>query len=52
MGDCPDSINYIAIATKTEGYSLQDLQDLTNRALHKATIRMANDPETKVGYVL
>ena len=48
IGDAPDSINYVSIATKTEGYSLQDLLDLTNRALHKATIRMANETEAEV----
>lgn len=47
-GDSPDSINYVAISTKTEGYSLQDLQDLADRALHNAAIRTAKDPEAKI----
>jgi hypothetical protein len=48
--DDSDPINYISVATRTEGYSPQDLLDLTNRALYKATIRMANDPEGKVRF--
>ncbi|KAG8831700.1 Peroxisome biosynthesis protein pex1 [Serendipita sp. 399] len=37
----PDAheLNYMAIATRTEGYSASDLKDLINRAMHKATIR-------------
>jgi peroxin-1 len=48
--DDSDPINYTSIATRTEGYSPQDLLDLTNRALYKATIRMANDLEGKVRF--
>jgi hypothetical protein len=46
--DDSDPINYTSVATRTEGYSPQDLLDLTNRALYKATTRMANDLEGKV----
>lgn len=45
-----DPINYTSVATRTDGYSPQDLLDLTNRALYKATIRMANDMEGKVRF--
>jgi len=50
--DDSDPINYVSVATRTEGYSPQDLLDLTNRALHKATVRIANDLEGKVCFVL
>lgn len=43
-----DISNYTALATTTEGYSPQDLYDLTRRALHKATIRASKEGETKV----
>jgi hypothetical protein len=32
----------------TEGYSAQDLKDLTNKALHKAVIRQSTDPNDVV----
>lgn len=43
-----DALNYAALASKTEGYSAQDLRDLTNRAVYKATVRAANTADSKV----
>lgn len=37
------SLNYISLATQTEGYSATDLQDLVKRALHVAMIRAADE---------
>jgi len=38
----PESpLNYIALATQTEGYSANDLRDLVARAMHQAAIRAA-----------
>ncbi|KDQ13914.1 hypothetical protein BOTBODRAFT_175049 [Botryobasidium botryosum FD-172 SS1] len=39
MQDPADSLNYVALATQTEGYSATDLQDLVGRAVHQAAIR-------------
>jgi hypothetical protein len=36
-------LNYISLATQTEGYSATDLQDLVKRALHVAMIRAADE---------
>lgn len=42
MGQDPESpLNYMALATQTEGYSATDLQDLVARAVHQATMRSA-----------
>ncbi|PVF92751.1 AAA-domain-containing protein [Serendipita vermifera] len=38
-----ENVNWAAIATMTEGYSAQDLKDLTNKALHQAIIRQSNN---------
>ena len=36
----PDApLNYTALATQTEGYSVTDLKDLVARAVHRAAIR-------------
>ena len=32
-------LNYTALATQTEGYSVTDLKDLVARAVHRAAIR-------------
>ncbi|CAG7848726.1 Peroxisome biogenesis factor 1 AltName: Full=Peroxin-1 [Serendipita indica DSM 11827] len=52
IADAPPTrgLNYVSLATKTEGYSAQDLKDFTDRALHKATIRTAdaNVPEVSL----
>ncbi|KAG6920030.1 hypothetical protein DXG01_010098 [Tephrocybe rancida] len=34
-------LNYVALATQTEGYSVTDLQDLVGRAVHQVAIRAA-----------
>ncbi|KAF9510428.1 hypothetical protein BS47DRAFT_1347980 [Hydnum rufescens UP504] len=38
-------INYIALATQTEGYSATDLRDLAGRAIHQAAIRSLEAPQ-------
>ncbi|KAI0819707.1 AAA-domain-containing protein [Trametes gibbosa] len=35
-------LNYTALATQTEGYSVTDLKDLVARAVHRAAIRTTN----------
>ncbi|CCL98466.1 uncharacterized protein FIBRA_00464 [Fibroporia radiculosa] len=37
--DPSSSLNYTALATQTEGYSVTDLKDLVSRAIHRAAIR-------------
>jgi peroxin-1 len=37
------SLNYMSLATQTEGYSATDLQDLVSRALHRLAIRAPSD---------
>ncbi len=39
-------LNYTALATQTEGYSVTDLKDLVARAVHRAAIRSS---ELQVG---
>ena len=34
-------LNYVSLATQTEGYLATDLRDLVSRAVHQATIRAA-----------
>ncbi|KAG8859203.1 Peroxisome biosynthesis protein pex1 [Serendipita sp. 411] len=41
-------LNYMAIATRTEGYSARDLEDLVNRAMHQATMRSTNERSDSV----
>lgn len=41
-------LNYISLATQTEGYSATDLQDLVKRALHIAMIRAADEKSPTV----
>ncbi|CEL56526.1 Peroxisome biosynthesis protein PAS1 OS=Komagataella pastoris GN=PEX1 PE=3 SV=1 [Rhizoctonia solani AG-1 IB] len=36
-------LNFVALATDTEGYSATDLQDLVGRAVHAAAVRSAAD---------
>ena len=36
-------LNFVALATETEGYSATDLQDLVARAVHQAAIRSSSD---------
>ena len=43
--DPTQPLNYVALATQTEGYSATDLRDLVSRAVHQAAIRLlANGP--------
>ncbi|KIJ51215.1 hypothetical protein M422DRAFT_223669 [Sphaerobolus stellatus SS14] len=41
--DPENPLNYISLATTTEGYLATDLHDLVSRAIHQATIRAAKD---------
>ena len=41
--DAERPLNFIALATETEGYSATDLQDLVARAVHQAAIRSSSD---------
>jgi peroxin-1 len=36
-------LNFVALATETEGYSATDLQDLVARAVHQAVVRSFGD---------
>jgi len=37
--DVEQPLNFVALATETEGYSATDLQDLVARAVHQAVVR-------------
>lgn len=37
--DPTQPLNYVSLATQTEGYSATDLRDLVGRAVHQAAIR-------------
>lgn len=37
--DAERPLNFVALATETEGYSATDLQDLVARAIHQAVVR-------------
>ncbi|KIK68962.1 hypothetical protein GYMLUDRAFT_80351 [Collybiopsis luxurians FD-317 M1] len=41
-------INFTYLATQTEGYCATDLQDLTSRAIHQVSMRMANENKAPV----
>lgn len=41
--DAERPLNFVALATETEGYSATDLQDLVARAVHQAAIRSSSD---------
>lgn len=41
--DTEHSLNYVSVATQTEGYLATDLHDLVSRAVHQATIRAAGE---------
>lgn len=41
--DSEQPLNYVSLATQTEGYLATDLQDLVSRAVHQATIRSAKE---------
>ncbi|KAG8742324.1 Peroxisome biosynthesis protein pex1 [Ceratobasidium sp. 414] len=41
--DTEKPLNFVALATDTEGYSATDLQDLVGRAVHAAAMRSAAD---------
>jgi peroxin-1 len=45
--DAERPLNFIALATETEGYSATDLQDLVARAVHQAAVR-SSDVTSKV----
>ena len=38
-------LNFVALATETEGYSATDLQDLVARAVHQAVVRWSGDSD-------
>ncbi|KAF8608223.1 AAA-domain-containing protein [Ceratobasidium sp. AG-I] len=43
LGSDPEkALNYVALATDTEGYSATDLKDLVGRAIHAAAVRSAS----------
>lgn len=44
-------LNFMSLATQTEGYSATDLKDLVTRALHQAAIRADRGPVIKDGTV-
>ncbi|KAF8331356.1 P-loop containing nucleoside triphosphate hydrolase protein [Cantharellus anzutake] len=44
--DPSQPLNYVALATETEGYSATDLRDLVSRAIHQAAIRSLSLPKT------
>jgi len=47
--DPTQPLNYVALATQTEGYSATDLRDLVSRAVHQAAIRLlGNSPDRSV----
>ncbi len=39
------ALNFVALATETEGYSATDLQDLVARAVHQAVVRSSGDSD-------
>ena len=41
--DAERPLNFVALATETEGYSAIDLQDLVARAVHQAAVRSSGD---------
>jgi len=41
--DAESPLNFVALATETEGYSATDLQDLVARAVHEALVRSSGD---------
>ncbi|KAI0262607.1 AAA-domain-containing protein [Gloeopeniophorella convolvens] len=43
--DVARPLNFVALATETEGYSATDLQDLVARAVHQAAVRTPSDAE-------
>ncbi|QRW12766.1 AAA family ATPase [Ceratobasidium sp. AG-Ba] len=43
--DSERPLNFVALATDTEGYSATDLQDLVGRAVHAAAVRSASDSD-------
>jgi peroxin-1 len=45
--DAQQPLNFVALATETEGYSATDLQDLVARAVHQAVIRSSGDKKVK-----
>ncbi|KAG6885000.1 hypothetical protein C0993_006651 [Termitomyces sp. T159_Od127] len=46
--DTESPLNYTALATQTEGYSVIDLQDLVGRAIHQVAIRAADARQSAV----
>ena len=46
--DAQQPLNFVALATETEGYSATDLQDLVARAVHQAVIRSSGDNKVKL----
>ena len=41
--DTQQPLNFVALATETDGYSATDLQDLVARAVHQAVVRSSGD---------
>jgi peroxin-1 len=50
--DSETPLNFIALATQTEGYSALDLQDLVSRAIHQVAMRSAQSGATVRGLIL
>ncbi|KAG5341525.1 hypothetical protein C0989_009886 [Termitomyces sp. Mn162] len=46
--DTASPLNYTALATQTEGYSVIDLQDLVGRAIHQVAIRATDGKQPAV----
>jgi peroxin-1 len=46
------NLNITALATQTEGYSASDLQDLVARAIHQVAMRILDDPNSPVRYLV
>ncbi|KAG6857737.1 hypothetical protein H0H87_004153 [Tephrocybe sp. NHM501043] len=46
--DADSPLNYTALATQTEGYSVTDLQDLVGRAVHQVAVRTAATKQSAV----
>lgn len=47
MQDPSTPLNYTALATQTEGYSVTDLKDLVVRAVHRGAIRSAQQQDAQ-----
>jgi peroxin-1 len=50
-GDNSDSLDYVTLASKTEGYSISDLGDLVNNTEQEAMIRSNKEDLVDVSYL-